>query len=63
MDKRLENVPGRPIISNCGAPTEKASEFFDYHLESIVQNRPSYIKDSNDFKAKSKTLIFLMVLC
>ena len=35
----LENVPGRPKISNCGAPTEKASEFLDFHLKSIMQNR------------------------
>ena len=32
IHKRLENVPERPTISYCGAPTEKASEFFDFHL-------------------------------
>ena len=26
---RLDNVPGRPVISNCGTPTEKCSEFLD----------------------------------
>ena len=31
---KLFNIPGRPIISNCGAPTEKASEFLDYHLKT-----------------------------
>ena len=63
IHKRLGNVPGRPIISNCGAPTEKASEFLDFHLKSILQNGASYIKDSNTLKAKSKTSIFLMMLC
>ena len=63
IHKRLENVPGRPIISSCGAPTEKASEFLNFHLKSIMQNGASYIKDSNDFKSKTKTSIFLMILC
>ena len=52
----LENVPGRPKISNCGAPTEKASEFLDFHQKSIMQNGTSYIKDSNDFKSKIKNI-------
>ena len=25
IHKRLSNVPGRPVISNCGTPTEKIS--------------------------------------
>ena len=56
IHKRLENVPGRPVISNCGAPTEKASEFLDFHLKSVMQNGASYIKDSNDFKNKIKNI-------
>ena len=56
IHKRLENVPGRPITSNCGAPTEKASEFLNFHLKSIMQNGASYIKDSNDFKSKIKNI-------
>ena len=27
IHKRLENVPGRPVISNCGTPTEKFRNF------------------------------------
>ena len=27
IHKRLENVPDRPVISNCGTPVEKVSEF------------------------------------
>ena len=54
--KRLENVSGRSIISNCGAPTEKASEFIDFHLKSIMHNGTSYIRDSNDFKSKIKNI-------
>ena len=29
IHKRLYNVPGRPVIPNCGTPTEKALEFLD----------------------------------
>ena len=47
--KALFNVPGRPVISNCGKPTEKTSEFLDSHLKTIMQERWSYIKDSADF--------------
>ena len=36
IHKRLENVHGRPIISNCGSPTEKASEFQNFHLKKII---------------------------
>ena len=36
IHKRLEYVPGRPVISNCVTPTEKVSEFLDYHLKSTV---------------------------
>ena len=50
IHKRLYDVPGRPVISNCGTPTEKASEFLDNQLKEVMQNGWSYIKDSNDFK-------------
>ena len=56
IHKHLINVPGMPKISNCGAPTEKASEFLDCHIKSIMQNRASYIKGSNDFKSKIKNI-------
>ena len=33
IHKWLFDVPGRPVISNCGTPTEKCSEFLDYHMK------------------------------
>lgn len=30
IHKRLSNVPGRPVISNCGTPTEKVSGVFGF---------------------------------
>ena len=32
IHKRLVNVPGCSVISNCSTPTEKASKFLDHHL-------------------------------
>ena len=54
--KCLENVRRRPVISNCGPPTEKVSKFLDFHLKSIMQNGASYVKDSNVFKSKIKNI-------
>ena len=56
IHKRLFNVPGKPVISNCGLPTEKVSKFLDSHLKGIMQESRSYIKDSNDFINKTKNL-------
>ena len=56
MHKRLANVPGRPVISNCGTSTEKASEFLDHHLKPVMQKGKSYIKDSGNFTNKIKEL-------
>ena len=56
IHKRLKNVPGRPVISNCGTPTEKASEFLDHHHKPVMQSGWSYIKDSGDFLKKIKNV-------
>ena len=55
IHKSLENVPGRPVISNCGTPTETVSEFLDHHLKPVMQGGKSYIKDSAHFLEKIKT--------
>ena len=56
IHKRLFNVPGRPVISNCGNPTEKCSKFLDYHLKPVMKNSWSYLKDSGDFVKKMKNI-------
>jgi hypothetical protein len=48
IHKRLRNVPGRPVISNCGTPTERASEFLDYHLKPIMKAGKSYTFEIQD---------------
>ena len=42
-------VSARPIISQCGAPTEKIGRFLDYFLKPIVKKQNTYIKDIRDF--------------
>ena len=54
IHKRLANIPGGPILSNCGTPTEKAYEFLDHHLKPVMQKVKSCIKDSGDFITKIK---------
>ena len=49
-------MPVRPVISNCGTPTEQISEFLDRQLKPIMQKSWSYIKDSGDFIRKIKNL-------
>ena len=48
--------PGRPIISSNGHPTERISQFVDYHLKPLVQKLPSYIKDTTHFLLKLQEL-------
>ena len=56
IHNRLNDVPGRPVISNCGTPTENLSEFLDHHLQPIIQAGKSYIKDTSDFLENLKNL-------
>ena len=56
MHKRLYDVPGRPVISNCVTPTEKDSEFLDNQLKPVMREGMSYIKDSDDFMHKIRYL-------
>ena len=54
--KRLYNVPGRLVISNCGFYAENISSFLDHHLQPIAQKVNSFIKDTNHFLRKIKSL-------
>ena len=56
IHKRLSDVPGRPVISNCGMPTEKVSEFLDYELKLGMQKSKSYIRDPGHFLEKIKNI-------
>ena len=52
IHKRLNSVPGRPVISNSGFFTENISEFLDHHLQPLAKQVNSYIKDTNHFLQK-----------
>ena len=66
IHKRLHDIPGRPVISNCGYYTENISSFLDFHLQSLAREVKSYIKDTNDFLKKLRSLPNLpddIILC
>ena len=52
IHKGLSNVKGRPVISNCGTLTEHVSEYLDYHLNPLVSQSRSYVKDTNHFLSR-----------
>ena len=53
---RMLNVPGKSIIFNCGTPTENVSQFLDNHLQLIMREGLSYVKDSGDFISNVKRI-------
>ena len=66
VHKRLHDVPGGPVISNCGNYTENISSFLDFHLQPLAREIKSYIKDINDFLKNLRSLPNLpddIILC
>ena len=47
-----ENNPGRPAINSINCHTSEISRFVDHHLQPLVREIPSYIKDTNNFVNK-----------
>ena len=62
--KRLNNVPGRSVISNCGYYTENISAFLDFNLQPLAQAVKSCM-DTNHFLNKLRSLPKLpdIILC
>ena len=56
IHKRMYDIPGRPVISNCGFYTENISAFLDHQRKPIAMQVKSYIKDTNDFLKKLRDL-------
>ena len=48
----IEGIPGRSVISSVNCHTSKKSKHVDYHLQPIVEEIPSYVKDTSDFLGK-----------
>ena len=43
-------------IKTTSHPTERLSQFVDYHLQPLVHKLPSFVKDTNDFLNKLLTI-------
>ena len=56
IHKRLHDVPGRPVISNCNFYTENISAFLDHHLQPLAKAVRSFVKDTNDFLCKLQSV-------
>ena len=52
----ITSVSISTILSANGHPTEKISEFIDFHLRPFVENLPSHIKDTTDYLRKMENL-------
>ena len=64
--KRFHDVPGRLVISNCGYCTKNISSFLDFHSQPLAREVKSYIKVTNDFLKKLRSLPNLpddIILC
>ena len=57
--KRLHDVPGWSVISNCGYYTENISSFLDCHLQPLTREVKSYLKGTNNFLKKLFSLLNL----
>ena len=60
IHKRLNNVLGRRVISNCSYHTEYISAFLDFHLQPLAQAVKLYIEDTNDFLNKYRSVLKLL---
>ena len=49
-------MPGRPIILNWDCYTENIHSLLDYHLQPFAKKVKSYIKGTNHFLGKLKSL-------
>ena len=43
------NNPGRPVINSIECHTSEISRFINHHLQPVVKQIPSNIKDTNNF--------------
>ena len=48
IHKKLTNVPGTAIVSNCGTPDEEVLEYLDFVRKPVIEDGWSYIRDTED---------------
>ena len=51
-----KNVPSRPICGSVNDPTSRTSKFVDEHMKQYVPQTKSYIRDTQDFLEKIRSL-------
>ena len=44
-----KDIPGRPICSSIGHPTNRISSFIDFHIQKYVPQTASYLRDTQHF--------------
>ena len=44
--------PGRPVVSSVNCHTDTISKYVDFHLQPIIKNIPSYVRDTTNFLQK-----------
>ena len=49
---RKTGNPGRLVVSSVNCHTYTISKYVDFHLQPIVKNIPSYVRDTTDFLKK-----------
>ncbi|XP_071999215.1 uncharacterized protein [Engystomops pustulosus] len=52
VHKELNNPPGRPIVAGMGSLCEPICRYVDHHLYPLVEELPSYLKDTTDILRK-----------
>ncbi|XP_056419563.1 uncharacterized protein LOC130361029 [Hyla sarda] len=52
VHKNAKCPPGRPILSGCNNLSEPLCKYIDFFLSPLVENLPSYLKDTNDVLRK-----------
>ena len=56
IHKRLSNVTGKSVISDGGCYTENIFSSLDFYLQPFAKKVKSYIKDTNDFLKKLRSI-------
>ena len=44
--------PGGPVVRSVNCNNSSISKYVDYHLQPIIKDIPSYVRDANDFMTK-----------
>ena len=63
LKKHKENNSGKPVIKSINYHTSEISCSTDHHLQPLVREITSFIKDTNDLMNKINNLPFHLTQC